>query len=65
MQQKEIEVFFREIVLRILEMRTVTYQQKHSLLKVVLRICSDPQTLVDIYLNYDCDREALDNIYER
>ncbi|CAO3648932.1 unnamed protein product [Cunninghamella blakesleeana] len=63
--KKEVEVFFREIILRILEMRTTTYQQKFSLLNVVLRMCEDPQTLVDIYLNYDCDRQALDNIYER
>ncbi|KAI8082976.1 uncharacterized protein BX664DRAFT_284806 [Halteromyces radiatus] len=63
--KKEVEVFFKEIFLRILEMRTATYQQKFSLLKVVLRICEDPQTLVDMYLNYDCDRQALDNIYER
>ncbi|KAL0083524.1 hypothetical protein F4703DRAFT_1862480 [Phycomyces blakesleeanus] len=63
--KKEIEVFFKEIVFRILEMRNASFQQKHTLLKIVLRICSDPQTLVDIYLNYDCDRQALDNIYER
>ncbi|GAB5586409.1 guanine nucleotide exchange protein for ADP-robosylation factor [Umbelopsis nana] len=64
--KKEIEVFFTTIFLPILEMRNASYQQKHSLLnKVVLRICSDPQTLVEMYLNYDCDREALDNIYER
>ncbi|KAI8338556.1 hypothetical protein BC941DRAFT_423211 [Chlamydoabsidia padenii] len=63
--KKEVEVFFKEIFLRILEMRTASYQQKFSLLKVVMRICEDPQTLVDIYLNYDCDRQALDNIYER
>ncbi|KAI9492851.1 hypothetical protein BDB00DRAFT_826694 [Zychaea mexicana] len=63
--KKEIEVFFREIFLRILEMRTASMQQKHSLLKIVLRICNDPQTLVDVYLNYDCDEASLDNIYER
>ncbi|OBZ89970.1 Protein transport protein sec72 [Choanephora cucurbitarum] len=63
--KNEIEIFLKEIVLRILEMRTASNQQKFSLLKGVLRICEDPQTLVDIYLNYDCDRAALDNIYER
>ncbi|KAI8641128.1 hypothetical protein BD408DRAFT_368798 [Parasitella parasitica] len=63
--KNEIEIFLKEIVLRILEMRNASNQQKFSLLKGVLRICEDPQTLVDIYLNYDCDREALDNIYER
>lgn len=60
-----MDVFFREIFLRILEMRTASYQQKYSLLKTVYKICNDPQTLVDIYLNYDCDRQALDNVYER
>lgn len=63
--KNEIEIFLKEIVLRILEMRSASNQQKFSLLKGVLRICEDPQTLVDVYLNYDCDREALDNIYER
>lgn len=63
--KNEIEIFLKEIVLRILEMRNASNQQKFSLLKGVLRICEDPQTLVDVYLNYDCDREALDNIYER
>ncbi|KAI8372400.1 hypothetical protein BD560DRAFT_394838 [Blakeslea trispora] len=63
--KNEIEIFLKEIILRILEMRTASNQQKFSLLKGVLRICEDPQTLVDIYLNYDCDRAALDNIYER
>ncbi|KAI8971778.1 hypothetical protein BDF20DRAFT_948087 [Mycotypha africana] len=62
--KNEIEIFLKEIVLRILEMRNVSNQQKFSLLKGVLQICEDPQTLVDVYLNYDCDREALDNIYE-
>lgn len=63
--KSEIEIFLKEIVLRILEMRTASNQQKFSLLRGLLRICEDSQTLVDIYLNYDCDRAALDNIYER
>ncbi|KAI9469661.1 MAG: hypothetical protein EXX96DRAFT_654121 [Benjaminiella poitrasii] len=63
--KNEIEIFLKEIVLRILEMRNASNLQKYSSLKGVLRICEDPQTLVDIYLNYDCDRQALDNIYER
>lgn len=28
------------------------------------RICSDPQLLVDLYLNYDCDLN-LDNLFSR
>lgn len=29
------------------------------------RLCQDPQALVEIYLNYDCDSDAADNIYEQ
>ncbi|KAN0064090.1 guanine nucleotide exchange protein for ADP-robosylation factor [Thecaphora frezii] len=63
--KKEIEVLLNEIFLPILEMRTSTAKQKSILLNVLIRLCQDPQALVEIYLNYDCDRSALDNIYER
>lgn len=63
--QKEIEVLLNEIFLPILEMRNSTAKQKSILLGVLIRLCQDPQALVEIYLNYDCDRTALDNIYER
>ncbi|SJX64808.1 probable SEC7-component of non-clathrin vesicle coat [Sporisorium reilianum f. sp. reilianum] len=63
--KKEIEVLLNEIFLPILEMRTSTPKQKSILLGVLIRLCQDPQALVEIYLNYDCDRTALDNIYER
>jgi brefeldin A-inhibited guanine nucleotide-exchange protein len=63
--QKEIEVLLNEIFLPILEMRNSTVKQKATVLSMVLRLCQDPQALVEVYLNYDCDREALENIYER
>lgn len=28
------------------------------------KVCKDPQTLVDVYVNYDCDLEA-PNLFER
>ena len=34
-------------------------------MSMISRLCQDPQALVEIYLNYDCDSEALQNIYER
>ena len=46
-------------------MRTSTLKQKIVLLNVLQRLCQDPQALVEIYLNYDCDRKAIENIYER
>jgi brefeldin A-inhibited guanine nucleotide-exchange protein len=63
--KKEIEVLLNEIFLPILEMRNSTVRQKSLLLALVGRLAQDPQALVDIYLNYDCDRSSLDNIYER
>ncbi|KAI8057174.1 hypothetical protein BDF22DRAFT_669905 [Syncephalis plumigaleata] len=63
--KKEIEVFFTEIFLPILEMKNSPFQQRLALLSVLTRICDNPQMLVELYLNYDCDREALANIYER
>ena len=63
--QKEIEVFFHEIYIPLLEMKTATLKQKSVILGMLQRLCQEPQALVEIYLNYDCDREATDNIYEQ
>lgn len=63
--QKEIEVLLHEIFIPILEMRTSTLKQKAVILGMVSRLCQDPQALVELYLNYDCDSEAADNIYEQ
>ncbi|KAF8332688.1 uncharacterized protein EI90DRAFT_2994962 [Cantharellus anzutake] len=63
--KKEIEVLLNEIFLPILEMRNSTVKQKMTVLSMLHRLCEDSQALVEIYLNYDCDREALENIYER
>ncbi|KAG9092656.1 guanine nucleotide exchange protein for ADP-robosylation factor [Ceratobasidium sp. 370] len=63
--KKEIEVLFVEIFIPIMDMRQATAKQKSTILTMFAKLCQDPQALVDIYLNYDCDREALENIYER
>lgn len=63
--KKEIEVFMIEIYLPILEMKTSSYQQKLTFMNVLTRLCNNPRALVEVYLNYDCDRSAMDNIYER
>ncbi|KAJ9055037.1 guanine nucleotide exchange protein for ADP-robosylation factor, variant 2 [Entomophthora muscae] len=66
--KREIEVFLKEIVMPILEMKPSGNQhQKHILTTMLLtKICNDPQVLVEIYLNYDCDRGSLNNnIFER
>ncbi|KAI9069221.1 Sec7-domain-containing protein [Trametes sanguinea] len=62
--KKEIEVLLHEIFIPILEMKTSTLKQKAVIVSMLQRLCQDPQALVEIYLNYDCDSEAADNIYE-
>ncbi|KAF3273894.1 guanine nucleotide exchange protein for ADP-robosylation factor [Orbilia oligospora] len=63
--KKELEVFMKEIYLAIIENKNSSLNQKHSILGLFERISSDPKALVEIYLNYDCDRAALDNLFQR
>lgn len=60
----QIEVFFKEILLSMLEISTSSFQHKWLVLVCLTKLCSKPQTVVDIYLNYDCD-EFLHNVFER
>lgn len=34
-------------------------------MRILGRLANEPQALVEVYLNYDCDRTALDNMYQR
>ncbi|KNE60799.1 hypothetical protein AMAG_06156 [Allomyces macrogynus ATCC 38327] len=63
--KKEIEVLLSEVVLSILEMRAATTAQKSAILQALTKIMARPQVVVEIYINYDCNPDALDNIYER
>ncbi|KAJ4934028.1 hypothetical protein JOQ06_006835, partial [Pogonophryne albipinna] len=60
----QIEVFFREIFLTILETSTSSFEHKWMVIQTLTRICADAQCVVDIYVNYDCDLNA-SNIFER
>ncbi|GBG70987.1 hypothetical protein CBR_g8287 [Chara braunii] len=61
----EIGVFFPMIVLRVLEnVAHPNYQQKMIVLRFLEKLCVDPQVLVDVFVNYDCDLES-SNIFER
>ncbi|KAL5016750.1 hypothetical protein ScPMuIL_006339 [Solemya velum] len=60
----QIEVFFKEIFLYILETPTSSFEHKWMVIQALTRICADAQCVVDIYLNYDCDL-ALANIFDR
>ncbi|KAL2249198.1 UNVERIFIED_CONTAM: Brefeldin A-inhibited guanine nucleotide-exchange protein 5, partial [Sesamum indicum] len=58
----EIGVFFPVIILRSLDGSDLN--QKLSVLRMLEKVCKDPQMLVDLYVNYDCDLES-PNLFER
>ena len=62
--KKQIEVFFREIFLNILENPGSTFDHHWLVMQALTRICADAQSVVDLYVNYDCDLSAA-NIFER
>jgi brefeldin A-inhibited guanine nucleotide-exchange protein len=65
MLKKEIEVFLKEIYFNILEKRSAPAWQKQMILAMLTRLAGDSRAIVEVYLNYDCDRTALDNMFER
>ncbi|PLB42705.1 Arf family guanine nucleotide exchange factor SEC7 [Aspergillus candidus] len=64
MMKKELEVFLKEIYLAILEKRNSPAFQKQYFMEILERLADDPRALVEMYLNYDCDRTALENIFQ-
>ncbi|KAL0915488.1 hypothetical protein M5K25_015909 [Dendrobium thyrsiflorum] len=61
----EIGIFFPMLVLRVLEnVLQPSFLQKMTVLNLVEKMCQDPQLIIDIFVNYDCDVEA-PNIFER
>lgn len=62
--KKQIEVFFKEIFLNILETTSSSFEHKWMVIQALTRICADAQSVVDIYVNYDCDFSAA-NLFER
>lgn len=60
----QIEVFFKEIFMNILETSSSTFEHKWMVIQALTRICGDAQSVVDIYVNYDCDLSAA-NLFQR
>ncbi|GAB4852994.1 Protein big1 [Ancistrocladus abbreviatus] len=61
----EIGIFFPMLILRVLEnVLQPSFIQKMSVLNSLEKISQDPQIIIDIFVNYDCDLDA-PNIYER
>ncbi|GMH16314.1 hypothetical protein Nepgr_018155 [Nepenthes gracilis] len=61
----EIGIFFPMLILRVLEnVLQPSFIQKMTVLNFLEKISGDPQIILDIFVNYDCDLDAA-NIYER
>ena len=58
-------MFLKEIYLAILERKNAPSFQKLYVMKILKRLSTDPRALVEIYLNYDCESTALDNMFQR
>ena len=65
MLKREIELFLKEIYLAILERKNAPSFQKLYVMKILKRLSTDPRSLVEMYLNYDCESTALDNMFQR
>ncbi|KAF0980686.1 hypothetical protein FDP41_013169 [Naegleria fowleri] len=59
----EIRLFLTNF-LRILHSENSTYHHKMLVIQVLNFVAQDPQTLLDIFVNYDCALESI-NIYEQ
>jgi len=58
--KNEIEVFITTIFLATLESENATFEHKMYVLSVLHRLCADHSTLVELFVNYDCDLDAID-----
>ena len=65
MLKREIELFLKEIYLAILERKNAPSFQKLYVMKILKRLSTDPRAIVEMYLNYDCESTALDNMFQR
>ena len=56
----EIEAFVTNVFFVILDSKNSPIEHKRLVVTLFEEICSDPTTLAEIFLNYDCDLSAVD-----
>jgi brefeldin A-inhibited guanine nucleotide-exchange protein len=56
----EIEAFVTNVFFVILDSKNSTVEHKLRVVVLFEEICGDPETLAEIFLNYDCDLSAVD-----
>ncbi|CAJ1934392.1 unnamed protein product [Cylindrotheca closterium] len=57
--KEEIQVFMKNIFLRVLESENSSFSQKAIVLESLRSMCHDPFLLTQIFLNYDCDVDGM------
>ncbi|KAK1374056.1 Brefeldin A-inhibited guanine nucleotide-exchange protein 1 [Heracleum sosnowskyi] len=63
--KSEIGIFFPMLILRVLEnVLQPSFLQKMTILNLLEKLSQDPEIVIDIFVNYDCDVDA-PNIFER
>lgn len=63
--KKQLELIFIEVLFPLLEIKSVSFEQKKRILEFLCFICKEKHILIEFFLNYDCDTDALDNLFER
>jgi len=58
--QAEIEIFITNIFFVILDSGNSRVEHKSLVINLFGEICADPETLAEIFLNYDCQLKAND-----
>uniref|UniRef100_A0A7S3P3I7 SEC7 domain-containing protein n=1 Tax=Amphora coffeiformis TaxID=265554 RepID=A0A7S3P3I7_9STRA len=58
--KSEIEAFVTNVFFVILDSKNSPSEHKGIVVRTFEEICSDPSTLAEIFLNYDCDLSAVD-----
>eukprot|EP01062_Namystynia_karyoxenos_P076589 TRINITY_DN7531_c0_g1_i1.p1 TRINITY_DN7531_c0_g1~~TRINITY_DN7531_c0_g1_i1.p1 ORF type:complete len:1986 (+),score=735.47 TRINITY_DN7531_c0_g1_i1:80-6037(+) len=59
----EIGLFFTNVLLIILESSNSPFHQKMLVIQTIHKITETPQTIIDVFVNYDCALESV-NIFE-
>lgn len=62
--KSEIEVFIANVFLPVLESPNCPFERKSLVLEALRALCADPVILTSIFLNYDCDFDAV-NLYKK
>ena len=60
----EYEILFNSILFKLLESENSTYELKLQVLEVFHKICKDHTSLIEFFINYDCDLEST-NLFGR